>query len=77
MHLQEGAIKQYFQNKGKTLTREQLTNNTTIVMKQTDNKRLDIAESIYIMESNPQINKQNRIMEGTLKLFGWWNEEEW
>ena len=70
MHLQEGAIKQYFQNKGKTLTREQLTNNTTILMKQTDNKRLDIAESIYIMESNPQINKQNRIMEGTLKLFG-------
>ena len=69
MHLQDGAIKQYCNEQNKRLQRQTLVDNTTIIMKCNDKKRLEIAEALLIIEQKPLINIQSKRMGGKLKLY--------
>ena len=60
LHLSNGSIKDHHsQVHSSKLTRTDLNNNTVIIHKERDFKRLQILEALYIKENNPSINKQN------------------
>ena len=59
MHLQDGAIKQHFDNvHPREITRKILTENTEIMTVCNDRRRLPILEALYIREYSPALNKQ-------------------
>ena len=69
MHLQQGGPKTHTEKEHNTvLTRKMLTNNTTIIDRSDNKRRLAALEALYIRAVDPNINKQANIT-GTLNLF--------
>ena len=69
MHLQDGAPRQHMmQIHKKELTRTDLTENTSILRKESNRKKLQILEALLIKEKKPIINKQLKSCI-TLELF--------
>ena len=59
MHLRDGAPKEHMQQQhNTTLTRQHLTENTTIITSCTDKRKLAVLESLHIHEKRPTLNKQ-------------------
>ena len=57
MHLQDGGPKAHLHDQhGTRLTSDLLTNNTTIIARQNDKRRLAITETIIIRDTSPIIN---------------------
>ena len=68
-HGQEGGIYDHFKSLHNLKpTREQLTNNTCIIAKETDSHKLGIKEALYILSLNPSMNKQQDNFANVLKL---------
>ena len=62
-HLQAGAIKQHhLQHHGTPLTREDLVNNTNILTRCKDHRKLAILESVFIKSTHPKINIQMNVI---------------
>ena len=71
MHKQAGTIKTHMQEKHKTtLTREQLVQNTSIILSNRDPRRIEIAEAIHIRDHAPSINEQKNMRLEKLALWG-------
>ena len=71
MHKQAGTIKSHMQDKHNTaLTRQHLTENTTIIHSNRDPRRIEIAEAIYIRDHTPSINEQKNARLEKLALWG-------
>ena len=69
MHLQDGAPRQHMmQEHQRALTRQDLTENTTILKKENNRKKLQILEALLIKEKKPIINTQLKSCI-TLELF--------
>ena len=69
LHGQNGSIYRHFQESHNCKpTREQLTQNTTIIARDTDRHRLTIKEALLILHNAPLINKQFDNFTNTLKL---------
>jgi len=69
MHLRDGAINDHITTKhGRSLTRQDLDNNTTIIKTCNTRRRLQIIEALTIRERNPELNKQLKSCI-TLDLF--------
>ena len=63
-HLQNGSIKEHYSVKHQTkLTRQQLEENTTIIDRETDARRLMFLEAIYIENMKPTINQQTKDLQ--------------
>lgn len=63
-HLQNGSIRDHYHVKHQTkLTRQQLEENTTIIDRETDPRRLMFLEAIYIEDMKPTINQQTRDLQ--------------
>ena len=57
-HVQEGAIHNHMtRTHNRRPTRDQIIQNTTIIDRQTDNKRLRFLEALHILEMKPSINR--------------------
>ena len=70
MHLASGAIKSHFAGcHSRQLTRNDLTENTTIMRRDRDINRLQIAGALLILASTPIINRQDTGSIRILKLF--------
>ena len=70
MHLQQGGpLAHTLDHHGEQLTRQQMTQNTEILARAQDRRRLLALEAIYIRELDPTINKQVNA-RGTLQLHG-------
>ena len=70
MHLQQGGpLTHTRQYHDENLTRQLMTQNTKILTKTRDKRRLIALEAIYIREMDPTINKQVNA-RGTLQLLG-------
>ena len=68
-HLQKGSIKEHYQHfHQKTITRQEIVQNTKIIQRATDRKRLRIKESLLILQQSPSLNKQHEGFEGVLHL---------
>ena len=62
-HAQEGAIFLHFsQCHGRRPTREELTNNTEILHRASDDRRLSFMEALLIREHKPSLNTTNEIL---------------
>ncbi|MPC59874.1 hypothetical protein E2C01_053902 [Portunus trituberculatus] len=60
-HLQNGAIKQHYTTKHKAeVTRNMLKENTRIIDKESDPRRLLYLEALYIENASPEMNKQQQ-----------------
>ena len=58
-HLQDGAIRRHHHiNHGPRITRQQMEDNTRIVHRETDKRRLKMAEAVLIYTTKPAINIQ-------------------
>lgn len=58
-HLQDGAIKRHYRDShGILLTRKHMDENTTIISKETNKRRLKMTEAVYINTDKPIINVQ-------------------
>ena len=69
MHLQSGAPSSHtLDHHHRRLTRKQLVDNTSIIGRAPDVRRLAALEAVYIRERDPLINKQQNA-RGTLLLF--------
>ena len=69
MHLQDGAPRQHMQQTHqRALTRQDLTENTTVLKKEPNKRKLQILEALLIRENKPAINKQLKSCI-TLELF--------
>ena len=69
MHLQDGAPRQHMrQAHQRALTRQDLTENTTVLKKEPNRRKLQILEALLIRENKPAINKQLKSCI-TLELF--------
>ena len=69
MHLQNGGPKTHSDtHHGQRLTRQDMVNNTTILDRCHDVRRLYILEAVYIRDRDPLINRQVNA-RGTLALF--------
>ena len=69
MHLRDGAPKEHMQERhNTTLTRQHLTDNTTIITSCHDRRKLWVLESLHIHEQRPTLNKQ--IQPSSLELWG-------
>ena len=69
MHLQNGSIRNHFQDQhDTTLTREIIVNNTKIIEKAKDRYHLAIKEALLIMNTNPIINRQENNFSNILRL---------
>ena len=67
MHLQNGSIKKHTQDShGATLTRDVIVNNTIMLDRISDYRRLQYLEAIYINVYKPNINIQGGVMPITL-----------
>ena len=68
MHLQEGAPKHHVLTKHKqTLNRRVMVENTSILCKDTNRRKLKVLEAVYIRDKDPNINRQSN-MRGTIWL---------
>ena len=68
MHLQDGAPKLHLhQDHDKKLTRAMMVDNTTIIARCSQRRRLKVLEAVYIRDRDPLINRQQN-MRGTLQL---------
>ena len=71
MHLQNGALKVHASHAhDKFISRKYIVNNTKIVRTENDVNRLQILEALYILEYDPQINRQVTGCARTLALLG-------
>ena len=71
MHKQAGTIKTHMQDThNTTLTREHLTENTTIIHSHHDPRRIEIMEAIHIRDHAPRINEQKNSRLEKLALWG-------
>ena len=69
MHLQDGALLRHLDRcHGVSLTRDMMVDNTTILARCSDRRRLQILEAVYIRDMDPIINRQLN-MRGALTLF--------
>ena len=69
MHLQDGAPRQHMrETHQRALTRQDLTENTTILRREDSRRKLQILEALLIREKKPAINKQLKSCI-TLDLF--------
>ena len=69
MHLQDGGPKRHQQDiHGTRLTRTDMVENTTILCRCTDRRKLYALEAVYIRDCDPSINRQVNA-RGTLTLF--------
>ena len=69
MHLQSGAPDKHVRTKHDIqLTRSMMTNNTSIIARCSNRKKLMILEAVYIRDRDPLINRQMN-MRGTLSLY--------
>ena len=69
-HVQKGSIKDHFlRDHNMKLTKQHLTENTSILTKASDKYRLMIKEALYISQNSPVINTQCDNFALTLKLF--------
>ena len=74
-HAQDGGICKHFMNCHKAKpTREQLTDNTTIIARAPDRFKLAIKEALYIIKLGPLINKQYDNFSSILKLYNHRNQ---
>ena len=70
MHLQQGGPRMHtWQEHNEQLTRKLMTENTKIIARASDVRRLVALEAIYIRELDPSINTQVNA-RGSLQLFG-------
>ena len=70
MHLQNGAIRQHFENEHQCeLSHQVLENNTRIIYKERDPQRLQTLESLVIRFTSPVINQQDTGFSRILHLF--------
>ena len=69
MHLQDGApLKHLSQHHNMRLTRKIIEENTSIITKCSDVRRLRVLEAVHIRDRDPLINRQQN-MRGTLYLY--------
>ena len=69
MHLQEGGPKQHHQEAHSArLTRTDMVDNTTILSRCTNRRKLCALEAVYIRDCDPTINRQMNA-RGNLTLF--------
>ena len=69
MHKSSGAIQAHMKSRhNRTVTREELEDNTEILRAETDFIRLRILEALYIQEKCPTLNQQATGNQRTLKL---------
>ena len=69
MHLQDGAPLRHLDRcHGVPLTRGMMVDNTTVLARCSDRRRLQILEAVYIRDMDPIINRQLN-MRGALTLF--------
>ena len=69
MHLQEGGPKRHLQDTHNArLSRQDMVDNTTILCRCTDKRKLHALETVYIRDCDPTINRQVNA-RGTLTLF--------
>ena len=69
-HAQDGGICRHFTSCHESKpTREQLTENTTIIARAADRFRLAVKEALYIIKLGPLINKQYDNFTNILKLY--------
>ena len=69
MHLQNGATEKHVRmNHSSTLTRSMMVDNTHIIARCTQKRKLAILEAVYIRDKDPAINRQMN-MRGTLSLY--------
>ena len=71
MHLGSGAPKKHTEisHRQSPLSREMMVENTKIIRKENDTRRLPIYEALIIQQKCPSINKQDTGLLRTLKLF--------
>ena len=70
MHSQNGGILKHFQQDHHCKpTRQQLTENTTILTHDNNKNKLMIKEALLILQHNPSINRQFDNFTNTLKLY--------
>ena len=63
------SIKEHYQHfHQQTITRQEIVQNTRIIQRTIDRKRLRIKESILILQQSPSLNKQHEGFEGVLHL---------
>ena len=68
MHLQEGAPKHHVLTKHKTtLQRHTIVDNTRVLVKNSNKRKLKVLEAVYIRDKDPNINRQSN-MRGTIWL---------
>ena len=60
-HLQDGAIRRHYMNEhGIILKRQHMENNTTILVKENNIRRLKMTEAVHIYSEKPTINIQQQ-----------------
>ena len=70
MHLGSGAPKTHTEQQHNTaLNRELMVNNTKIIRRENDARRLKIYEALLIQQKRPFINNQETGYNQTLKLY--------
>ena len=69
MHVQSGGPKTHTETThDQRLTRKQMVDNTTILDKSQNHRKLQVLEAIYIRDHDPTINRQVNA-RGTLTLY--------
>ena len=68
MHMQDGGPKRHHEVHDTPLTRQLLIENTTILARCQNKKKLQVLEAVYIRDADPDINRQVNA-RGTLLLF--------
>ena len=76
MHLSSGGPKNHnaAAHKRSPISRDLMVENTRILRRENDNRRLQIYESLLIQQKNPEINNQITGSARTLKLFSSYNQ---
>ena len=71
MHLGSGAPKSHTESSHPqiSLSRSAMVENTKIIRKENDTRRLQLYEALIIQQKNPSINNQDTGISRTLKLF--------
>ena len=71
MHLGSGGPKTHYQRQHniQDMTRDTFVNNTKILRKEGNYRRLQVFESLYIQQKCPKINKQTTGSCRILKLY--------
>ena len=68
-HLQKGSIKEHYKHTYQhKITRQEITQNTKIIERDSDRKRLRIKQSLLILQQSPSLNKHHEGFEDVLQL---------